>query len=476
MIRERHIKILATLGPATSSTEGVRMLVDAGADAFRLNLSHATPEGFAAQVDAIRTVEAETGHPIAILADLQGPKLRVGQMSRDADGNVPMLKVGQKFTLDMNADEPGTENRAPLPHQEIFDALEEGQTILLDDGKLRLRVESVGRTSAHTIVEVGGPLSDRKGVNLPDSLLPIPALTDKDRKDLDMALEADVDWIALSFVQRADDVTSTKAIINGRAKLMAKIEKPAALDDLPAIIEATDGVMVARGDLGVELPVEKVPGAQRRIVVLSRMAGKPVVVATQMLESMIKAPVPTRAEVTDIALAVLEGADAVMLSAETAVGDFPAEAVSTMNKVGIETEQDPAYRAAMDQSDLQRENTSEDAIASAARQVADTISAKAIVCYTTSGSTAVRVARARGRVQPYAFTPRIKTARWLTLVWGLHCVVTEDAHSFGDMVSRVSEEAPKTGMAKVGDQVVITAGVPFGTPGATNILRIATVE
>ncbi|MEN8722306.1 MAG: pyruvate kinase [Alphaproteobacteria bacterium] len=476
MTRHRHIKILATLGPATSTPDRIKALVEAGANAFRLNLSHADEATFTKQLNAIRAAEEELGTPIAVLADLQGPKLRVGTMTKDSDGDVPVLKVGQPFTLDMKVDEPGTASRAPLPHQEIFDAIAPDQTILLDDGKLRLRVKSVNKDSAETIVEVGGPLSDRKGVNLPDSLLPIPALTEKDEADLIMALSKDVDWIALSFVQRAEDVINTKKIINGRAKLMAKIEKPAALTDLSAIVEATDGVMVARGDLGVELPVEKVPGAQRRIVITSRIAGKPVVVATQMLESMIKAPVPTRAEVTDIALAVLEGADAVMLSAETAVGDFPIEAVATMNKVGLETEQDPAYRAALDQTGLPQENTSEDAIAAAASQVADTIDAKGIICYTTSGSTALRVARGRSRVHPYAFTPRIETARWLTLVWGLQCVVTEDAHSFADMVSRVSEQAPKNGIAQKGDQVVITAGVPFGTPGATNILRIATVD
>jgi len=471
----RHIKILATLGPGSAEPDMIRQLVDAGANAFRINMSHADHDTLKAQYQAIRRVEAKIGHPIAILVDLQGPKLRLGKMGRDADGDPIRLKKGERFTLDRD-DTPGDHTRAPLPHAQIFDAAEPGHHILIDDGRVRLEVQKKSPDTLECIVLAGGAVTDKKGVNLPDGVLDIPALTEKDERDLDAALKLGIDWIALSFVQRVDDVTRAKRAVRGRAKVMAKIEKPSALASIEDIVEAADGVMVARGDLGVELPVEKVPGAQRRLISLARREGKPVVVATQMLESMISAPVPTRAEVTDVALAVLEGADAVMLSAETAVGKFPVEAVTTMHRVAVETEIDPAYKAVIHQRGTQPEPTAPDAIAAAARQVAETISAKAIVCYTKSGSTGLRIARERPLMHTLVLTPVVETARHLTLVWGLHCVVTKDAKNFADMVQGATKVARKKGIGETGDSIVITAGVPFGTPGATNILRIARLD
>ncbi len=471
----RHIKILATLGPGSSDPDTIRQLVDAGANAFRINMSHADHDGLKAQYQAIRRVEAKVGHPIAILVDLQGPKLRLGKMSRDADGEPIRLKKGDRFTLDRSS-EPGDRTRAPLPHPQIFDSAEPGHQILIDDGRVKLQIDTVSKDEINCTVLAGGAVTDKKGVNLPDAVLDIPAMTEKDERDLDAALHLGIDWVALSFVQRVEDVTHAKRIVRGRARVMAKIEKPSALASIEQIIEAADGVMVARGDLGVELPVEKVPGAQRHLISLARREGKPVVVATQMLESMISAPVPTRAEVTDVALAVLEGADAVMLSAETAVGKFPIEAVSTMHRVAVETENDAAYKAVIHQRGTRPEPTAPDAIAAAARQVAETISAQAIVCYTKSGSTGLRIARERPLMHTMVLTPVPETARHLTLVWGLHCVVTKDAKNFADMVQRATKTAREKEIGATGDSIVITAGVPFGTPGATNILRIARLD
>ena len=471
----RHIKILATLGPGSSDPEVIRTLVEAGANAFRLNMSHADHDTLKAQHQAIRRVEAKLGHPIAILADLQGPKLRLGKMQRGADGDPVWVHTGARFTLDRK-DEPGDQTRAPLPHPQIFDAAEPGHQILIDDGKVRLKVDEVSADEIRCTVLAGGAVTDKKGVNLPDCVLDIPAMTEKDERDLDAVLKLGVDWVALSFVQRPDDVWRAKRAVNGRARVMAKIEKPAALSAIDDIVQAADGIMVARGDLGVELPVEKVPGAQRRLINHARREGKPVVVATQMLESMITAPVPTRAEVTDVALAVLEGADAVMLSAETAVGAHPVEAVATMHKVALETERDPAYAAVIHQVGTLPEPTAPDAIAAAARQVAETISAKAIVCYTKSGSTGLRIARERPSMNTLVLTPVLETARQLTLCWGLYCVVTKDAKNFADMVQGATKMARTEGFGSTGDSIVITAGVPFGTPGATNILRIARLD
>ncbi len=469
MRRTRNVKVLATLGPASGSPEMIRRLFEAGADVFRLNMSHGVYEDVAAWHKAIRDVEEELNRPIGILIDLQGPKLRVGKM---ADGVI--LEEGKPFRLSLD-DIVGDAEGASLPHEEIFAALEPGMALLLNDGKISLEVTGVSANGADTMVKVGGPLTSNKGVNVPDAILPVTALSEKDREDLDFGLSLGVDWVALSFVQRAADITEAREIIDGRAWVMAKMEKPRAMDHLGEILEVSDGIMVARGDLGVELPIEQVPGLQKTITRAARRAGKPVVVATQMLESMIEEPGPTRAEVTDVATAVFEGADAVMLSAESAVGSYPVEAVTMMDRVAHSVETDPQYRAIIEQAETRPETTSADAIMLAARQVAETMSVAAIVCYTTSGSTGLRASRERPDVPIMVLTPNRDTAHRMAIVWGVHCVETEDAKSFVDMVDRATAIAESEGFAEAGEQIIITAGVPFGTPGSTNVLRIAAV-
>ena len=470
MRRRRNIKIIATLGPATSSEQAVRKLFRSGADAFRLNFSHGTQEDHRANIDHIRKIESEECRPIAILGDLQGPKIRIGQMAGDG----AYLEKDERFRLDLD-EEPGTERRAPLPHPEIFDVLQKGTNLLLNDGRIRLTVDKIGKGFVETVVLTGGKLTDYKGVNVPNIVVPVSAITARDRDNLQFALEHGVDWIALSFVQRPEDVEEAYSLVDGRAALMVKVEKPAALDRIDEIIDPADGVMVARGDLGVELPLEEVPGAQKQLVLRARRAGKPVVVATQMLESMVVSPTPTRAEISDVATAVYDGADAVMLSAETAVGEFPTEAVLMMNRVAEKVEVDPLYPRIMHAEHPEPDTTSADAITASARQVAETISAAAIATYTTSGWTALRASRERPSVPILALTPNQKTARRLAIAWGLHCVDTEDALSMQEMVDRACHHAFAEGFARAGENVVITAGVPFGTPGTTNVLRIASV-
>jgi pyruvate kinase len=472
MRRQRSAKIVATLGPASSAPETINALFRAGVDVFRLNFSHGDREDHRARFETIRALEKESGRPIGILADMQGPKLRLGTF---ADGRV-RLQAGKHFRLDLDRS-PGDIERAPLPHPEIFAALEPGTEILLNDGNVRLKVESCGESFADTIVVTGGDLSDRKGVNVPNAVLPLTALTPKDRADLAFALEMDADWIALSFVQRPEDVAEARKLIAGHAGVMVKLEKPAAVRRLGEIIELSDGLMVARGDLGVEMPPEDVPPVQRQIVHACRVAGKPVVVATQMLESMIHAPVPTRAEASDVATAVYEGADAVMLSAETAAGEYPVEAVTMMDRIIRRVQADPLYDASLHAgTNAEPDHTPSDAISAAARQVAHTIGAAAIVSYTTSGATALRAARERPGAPILALTSSLHTARRLALVWGLHCVHTRDVTNFSDMVNRATRITHREGFADRGQRVVITAGVPFGTPGATNVLRIAWIE
>ena len=470
MRRLRRIKILATLGPASSDSATIRRLFEAGADIFRINMSHTSHDKLRELVATIRNVESSYGRPIGILVDLQGPKLRLGTFT---DGAVE-LQNGHSFVLDSDAT-PGDATRVQLPHPEILSALRPGHALLLDDGKVRLVTEETSPTRAVTRVVVGGRMSDRKGVSLPDTELSVSAMTQKDRADLDAALNTCIDWIALSFVQRADDVLDAKKIIRGRAAVMAKIEKPQAIDRLGDIVEAADALMVARGDLGVELPLERVPGLQKQMTRLARRAGKPVVVATQMLESMIQSPVPTRAEVSDVATAVYEGADAVMLSAESAAGKFPIEAVSTMNKIAEEVERDPIYRSVITAQRPTPETTAGDAIADAARQIAETLALPAIICWTSSGSTALRVARERPNLPIVAITPNMTTGRKLSVVWGVHCVVAEDARDQDDMVSRAGSIAFRDGFVRAGQRVLIVAGVPLGTPGTTNMVRIAYV-
>jgi len=470
MQRIRSTKIIATLGPASSDPKMIAALHVAGVDLFRLNFSHGEHGDHQSRLSAIREVEQMAGTPIGVIADLQGPKIRIGTIT----GGAVELLPDASFRLDLT-DRPGDGNRAPLPHPEVFAALESGMDLLIDDGKIRLTVLEAGADFAGCEVVTGGRLSDRKGVNLPQALLPMGAMTTKDQADLHFALDAGVDWVALSFVQRPEDIAEARRLIAGRAAIMAKIEKPAAMQQIDEIIERSDAIMVARGDLGVELPVEEVPALQKDLVRRARRAGKPVVVATQMLESMIAAPVPTRAEVSDVATAVYDGADAVMLSGETAAGAHPLAAVEVMDRVATKVEGDPGYRNIMDSEHADPEATSADAITAAARQVAGTISASAIVTYTTSGSTALRAARERPPVPILVLTPSLVTARRLAVAWGLSCVHSADASGFTDMVDRACCAAADRGIALSGDRLVITAGVPFGTPGATNSLRIAWV-
>jgi pyruvate kinase len=471
MRRQRSAKIVATLGPASSSLERLRALFDAGVDVFRCNFSHGTHDDHRKLFAAIRRVESETGRPIGILADMQGPKLRLGDF---AEGRV-QLAAGAAFRLDLD-NKLGDAKRAPLPHPEVFRALEPGNDLLIDDGKVRLKVVDCGPDFAETECVVGGTLSNHKGVNVPHCVLPISAVTDKDRADLSFALENGADWIALSFVQRPEDVAEGRKLVGNAAGLLVKLEKPSAIRRLQEIIDLTDAVMVARGDLGVEMPPEDVPTVQKQVIHACRLAGKPVIVATQMLESMIHAPTPTRAEASDVATAVYEGADAVMLSAETAVGDYPIEAVTIMDRIARRVQEDPLYFASLQTKLLEHEHTDPDAISAAACQVAATVGAAAIVSFTSSGATASRAARERPGVPILVMTPHMSTARRMALLWGAHCVHSTDIKNFGEMVQKAVRAAHQEDIAQPGQRIVITAGVPFGTPGASNILRIAWID
>ncbi|MBV8046225.1 MAG: pyruvate kinase [Paludibacterium sp.] len=470
MRRHRKAKIVATLGPASSDRDTIMALASAGADVFRLNFSHGTHEQHAERMAVIRSVEAELGRPIGVLLDLQGPKLRIATF---AAGSVH-LAVGQTFRLDQSL-EPGTDARVGLPHPEIFAALKPGSELLLDDGRVKLEVVSCTPTEAETVVRTAGDLSDRKGVNVPGVVLPLSPLTTKDRQDLDFGMTLGVDWVALSFVQRPEDIEELKALVAGRALVMAKLEKPAAIERLESIVDQADGIMVARGDLGVEMPPELVPPTQRRILRVCRAKGTPVIVATQMLDSMVHAPVPTRAEASDVATAVYDGTDAVMLSAESASGQYPVEAVSMMDRIISQVERDPLHQAMLDASHSEPRGTAPDAISVALRQVAHILALPVMVTYSTSGHTACRVARERPEAPVLCVTPRATTARQLTLVWGVHAVVTKDAESVDEMTDAACLLAKSHGFAEPGQMLAIAAGLPFGTPGATNLLRIATV-
>ncbi|MBB3973429.1 pyruvate kinase [Hansschlegelia beijingensis] len=471
MRRLRKVKIVATLGPSSSTPEMVTRLFHAGADVFRINMSHTSHERMRELIGSIRAIEKDVGRPIGILVDLQGPKLRLG---RFADGAV-MLEKGQTFTLDSDPT-PGDKTRVHLPHPEILEALEPGHHLLLDDGKVRLVARSSTPTETVTEVIVGGRLSDRKGVSLPDTMIKTSAMTEKDHADLRAALDVGCEWIALSFVQRPEDIVEAKEIIQGRAAVMTKIEKPQAMTRLTEIIDLSDALMVARGDLGVEMPIEKVPGMQKQMTRACRRAGKPVIIATQMLESMITQPMPTRAETSDVATAVFEGADAIMLSAESAAGAFPTEAVAMMDSIARSVESDPYYRGIIDAQRAEPEATGADAISAAARQVAETLDLAAIICWTSGGTTARRAARERPKTPIIALTPNVDTSRRLTLVWGVHSILAPDAHDLDDMVDRACAFAHDEGFALDGDRVIISAGVPLRVPGATNMLRIASIK
>jgi pyruvate kinase len=470
--RGRKVKILATLGPASRSPEMIEKLLRAGADAFRVNMSHGDHETHAATIAAIRAVEKDLGRPVAVLCDLQGPKLRVGVFK---DGKAVIRHSGH-FAFDRDP-APGDEHRVCLPHPELFGVLRKGQRLLIDDGKLRLKVIEASDDKILCSAEVGGVIMDRKGVNVPDAVVPVPALTDKDRRDLAFALEQGADWIALSFVQRPEDVAEARRLIgtSGTA-LMAKIEKPAALDKLEEIVELADGIMVARGDLGVELNPEEVPPLQKHIVSVTRRSGKPVVVATQMLESMIESPAPTRAEVSDVANAVYDGADAVMLSAETASGAWPVEAVTIMDRIANQVERDPGYRVQMSFAMIEPDRTTADALAHACATIAQTVTVAGIIVFTGSGSTARRVARERPAVPMLVLTPSPRIARRLALLWGAHAVSTRDIGSFEEMIAKGKRMALRQGFAEAGSKLIALAGVPFGTPGSTNLLHVVTLS
>ncbi len=468
--RSRKVRVLATLGPASNTPEMIGKLFEAGADAFRVNMSHGDQASKVAVIEAIRGLEKIYGRPTTILADLQGPKLRVGKF---ADGKV-LLKTGSTFTLDRDRT-PGDTTRVELPHREIFEAMEVGARLLLDDGKLVLRVVECEPKRIVTNVEVGGPLSNNKGLNVPDVVVPMAALTEKDRSDLAFAVDQGVDWIALSFVQRPEDLAEARKLIGGKAALLAKIEKPSAIERLEEIVEACDGVMVARGDLGVELPPQTVPPLQKRIVETARRQGKPVVVATQMLESMIESPSPTRAEVSDVATAIYDGADAIMLSAESAAGKWPIESVAMMNAIGEAVESDPAHGERIHFTVIRSDPTTADALSEAAKNIARTVDAAAIVCFTSSGSTARRIARERPAVPILVLTPKMETARRSGLLWGAYAVHTKDVDSFEEMVAKAKRMVLRHKLATAGDRVIVMAGVPFKTPGSTNVLHVVRI-
>ncbi len=472
--RGRKVKILATLGPASRSPEMIGLLLKAGADAFRVNMSHGDQATHAETIANIRAAEKEFGRPIAILCDLQGPKLRVGTFK---EGRT-VIRHGSHFTLDRDPT-PGDEARVFLPHPELFGILRKGQRLLIDDGKLRLRVIRAEPESILCSAEIGGVISDRKGVNVPDAVVPVPAMTDKDRRDLAFALEQGADWIALSFVQRPEDVAEARRLMaslhHSGTALLAKIEKPAAIDRLGEIIELSDGIMVARGDLGVELNPEDVPPLQKRIIEATRRSGKPVIVATQMLESMIESPAPTRAEVSDVANAVYDGADAVMLSAETASGAWPVEAVTIMHRIAGQVEGDPAYRRHLALAEVRPDNTTADALAEASAAIAATVTISGIIVFTASGSSARRVARERPAAPVLVLTPSPRTARRLALMWGIHAVHTKDIGSFEEMIAKGKRMALRHGFGTAGSKLIALAGVPFGTPGATNLLHVVTL-
>jgi pyruvate kinase len=465
--RNRKVKILATLGPASSDARMIRRLMVAGADAFRINMSHGDQKQKAKLVDHIRALEKEFRRPTTILFDLQGPKLRVGHF----EGGRTVLEKGSRFIFDRD-DKAGDSKRVQLPHAELFEVVRPGTKILIDDGRIRLNVLDVDEGQIISEVRVGGAVSDNKGVNVPDVVVPVPALTDKDRDDLQFALDQRTDWIALSFVQRPEDVAEARSLIGDRAALLAKIEKPAAIDRLDDIVALADAVMVARGDLGVELPPEQVPPLQNKIVACARQFGKPVVVATQMLESMVTSPTPTRAEVSDVATAIYDGADAVMLSAESATGQYPCEAVQMMDRIATSVERDPSYQARIHFTQTRLEPTTADALAGSARQIVQTVSATAMVCYTSSGATARRIARERPSVPLLAMSASLHTARRMGLLWGVHGVHTRDVSNFEEMVEKGKRMALRHQLAKGGDRIVLMAGIPFGTAGSTNVLHV----
>ena len=470
-MRNRFAKILATLGPASRAPDTLRLLHDVGVDAFRLNFSHGSHEDHAESVKTIRAVQEATGNPITIVADMQGPKLRCGPF----EGGSIELRYGEAVTIELS-EELGKDGLIRMPHPELIEALEAGHVLKFDDGKLQVTILEKSGNSLKARVDVPGVLSDRKGINVINAVLPMSAMTDKDRVDMAFALTQDVDYIALSFVQTAKDVTDAREIIGDKAGIIVKIEKPSAVVELDAILEVADAAMVARGDLGVELPLEQVPVVQRQIIRKGRELGKPVIVATHMLESMIDSPTPTRAEASDVATAIYLGADAVMLSAETAVGRHPATAVAIMDRIISAAEGDPEYWRYFDAIDLPKQATTEDAISHSVRNTAKTLGCKAVLGYTMSGSTVQRISRERPPCRVVGLTPLPRTASRLALSWGVLPIVMKDPVNFDDMLGSVQDVAVNEVGLKAGDNIMISAGVPFGRHGTTNLLKIQTIE
>ena len=470
MRRNRRAKIVATVGPASRSPEMLEALFMAGVDTFRLNFSHGTHDDHAKVHAAIRALEQRVSRPIGILQDLQGPKIRVGTIRNEKI----TVTAGEDVRFVLSGAD-GDKMSIPLPHPEIFEAVSPGHDLLIDDGRVRVRVTGLGADTIDAKVVTGGVISNRKGVNIPGAVLKLSPLTPKDRADLEFGLALGVDWVALSFVQRPTDVLEASGLISGRAGVMAKIEKPAALDHIDDIVRLSDAIMVARGDLGVEIPPEEVPGRQKELVRSCRLIGKPVIVATQMLDSMVAAPTPTRAEASDVATAIYDGADAVMLSAESASGQYPREAVAMMSRIIASTERHKMYRSIINASEPGEEETAPHAVAAAAAGLAESIGAAAVVAFTSSGTTAVRIARRRPKVSILAVTPDQRVSRELCLLWGAHSVLSEDIHSYEDMVDRATQTALSEGFAQATDSIVVVAGVPFGETGSTNNLRVVQI-
>lgn len=470
MKRDRSVKVVATLGPASDDAEVIRELFEAGVDVFRLNMSHGDHEAVRVRHRNIREIERAVGRPVAILADLQGPKIRCGIFANGSE----ILKTGQEFRFDQD-EAPGDNSRVQVPIREVFSALEPGAKMLVDDGRICLQVDEIGDGFAACQVLEGGRISDRKGINLPDVVLPLAALSEKDRADLEFVCELGIDWLALSFVQRPSDIIEAQELTKGRAAIMAKIEKPAAIECFDSILDVADGIMVARGDLGVEMQVHELPPVQKRLIRRCRAVAKPVIVATQMLESMVSNPLPTRAEVSDVATAIYEGADAVMLSAESAVGKFPVASVRTMNNVAVSVENDPTYRQVIEASRHGMRESVADAITLAAREIAETTDVKAICCFTHSGTTAKLVSRERPRIPMVVMTPFNTIARRMSLLWGAHCMITDLVQNFDEAVAGAVKTAKGEEFGKAGEKIIILAGVPFNVPGSTNIIRIADI-
>ena len=470
-MKHRSAKILATIGPASSSPDMLKLLVEVGVNAFRLNFSHGSHSDHARSIDFIRNIENETGKPIAVIADMQGPKIRCGQFK---GGQIELI-FGQEITI-INDNYSDADNLICIPHKELFEVLKPGNTLKFDDGKIKVTVKSNDGSIIKAVVDVPGILKNKKGVNVIDAVLPMSAMTDKDTVDILFALSKDVDYIALSFVQTSKDVLDAKEIIGNKANIIVKIEKPSAVRDIDSILDLADGVMVARGDLGVELPLEDVPVVQRKIIRKARLLGKPVIVATHMLESMIDSPTPTRAEASDVATAIYQGADVVMLSAETAVGRHPATAVAIMDRIIKSVEGDPEFWDYFSISDLPYFDTPEDAISQSVCVMSKTLNCKAVFGYTNTGSTVQRISRERPPCRIIGLTPSIKTARVICLNWGVIPLIMEDPKNFDEMLPHIQKASVLYAGLKSGDKIIITAGIPFGRPGTTNTLKIDMVD